>query len=277
MDIILQNAIKADFFVISGRNSGKIYEVLNTFYAKQTQFPKSQVNVNLYNTMDYENKSNWTLGENKPNSNPNKANLHFTAENTEYAEKKDISVSNCSIDKYALYEANFRKKETKMIMGMKQLWYVTVLVLMLGKTAPVAELATKKALTLEVTKRIAAASGQFAQKNRWNVVIAIVDDGGHLVYFERMDGVQTGSIEVAIRKAQAAAAFKRPTRVFEEAVAKGRTVLVSLPGGMPFEGGVPITVDGQVIGAVGVSGVTAQQDGMVAQAGVDALPKILGR
>ncbi|MHC4485380.1 MAG: GlcG/HbpS family heme-binding protein [Planctomycetota bacterium] len=162
-------------------------------------------------------------------------------------------------------------------MGMKQLWYVTVLVLMLGKTAPVAELATKKALTLEVTKRIAAASGQFAQKNRWNVVIAIVDDGGHLVYFERMDGVQTGSIEVAIRKAQAAAAFKRPTRVFEEAVAKGRTVLVSLPGGMPFEGGVPITVDGQVIGAVGVSGVTAQQDGMVAQAGVDALPKILGR
>ncbi|MHC4485379.1 MAG: hypothetical protein ACYS4T_09215 [Planctomycetota bacterium] len=106
MDIILQNAIKADFFVISGRNSGKIYEVLNTFYAKQTQFPKSQVNVNLYNTMDYENKSNWTLGENKPNSNPNKANLHFTAENTEYAEKKDISVSNCSIDKYALYVAN---------------------------------------------------------------------------------------------------------------------------------------------------------------------------
>jgi len=104
-----------------------------------------------------------------------------------------------------------------------------------------------------------------------------VDDGGHLVYFERMDGVQTGSIQVAIQKAQTAAAFKRPTRVFEEAVAKGRTALVSLPGGMPFEGGVPITVDGQVIGAVGVSGVTAQQDGMVAQAGVDALPKILGR
>ena len=164
-----------------------------------------------------------------------------------------------------------------MIMRMKQLWCVTILVLLFGKTAPVAELATKKALTLEVAKRIAAASGQFAQKNRWNVVIAIVDDGGHLVYFERMDGVQTGSVQVAIRKARSAAAFKRPTRVFEEAVAKGRTVLVSLPGGMPFEGGVPITVDGQVIGAVGVSGVTAKQDGMVAQAGVDALPKILRR
>jgi len=152
-----------------------------------------------------------------------------------------------------------------------------LLVVLVCQAAPVAELATKKALTLEVAKQIAAASSEFAQKNKWNVVIAIVDDGGHLVYFERMDGVQTGSIQVAIRKAQSAAAFKRPTKVFEEAVAEGRTVLVALPGGMPFEGGVPITVEGQVIGAVGISGVTAQQDGMIAQAGADALPKILGR
>ncbi len=164
-----------------------------------------------------------------------------------------------------------------MMMRMKQLWCTALLVLLFCEAAPVAELATKKALTLEVAKKIAAASGQFARKNRWNVVITIVDDGGHLVYFERMDGVQTGSIQVAIRKAEAAVAFMRPTRVFEEAVAGGRTVLVSLRGGMPFEGGVPITVEGQVIGAVGVSGVTAQQDGMIAQAGVDALPKILGR
>jgi len=78
-------------------------------------------------------------------------------------------------------------------------------------------------------------------------------------------------------KHQTAAAFKRPTKVFEEAVAEGRTVLLGLPGGMPFEGGVPITVENQVIGAIGVSGVTAQQDGMIAQAGVDALPKIIGR
>ncbi|MHC4510530.1 MAG: GlcG/HbpS family heme-binding protein [Planctomycetota bacterium] len=79
-----------------------------------------------------------------------------------------------------------------------------------------------------------------------------------------MDGVQTGSIEVAIRKAKTAVAFKRPTRLFEQAVADGRTVLVALPNGMPFEGGVPITVGDEVIGAVGVSGVTAQQDGMIA-------------
>jgi len=157
----------------------------------------------------------------------------------------------------------------------KKLFYTMLLVLLIAKVAPVAELANKKALTLEVAKKIAAASGQFAQKKQWNVVIAIVDDGGHLVYFERMDEVQTGSIEVAIQKAKTAVAFKRPTRLFEEAVAKGRTVLVSLPGGMPFEGGVPITIDKQVIGAVGVSGVTAQQDGMIAQAGIDALPKIL--
>jgi len=159
----------------------------------------------------------------------------------------------------------------------KQLLCSAIMVLLAAEIAPVAELATKKALTLEVAKQIATASGQFAKKNQWNVVITVVDDGGHMVYFERMDGVQTGSIEVAIRKAKAAAAFKRPTRLFEEAVAEGRTVLVSLPGGMPFEGGVPISVENQVIGAVGVSGATAQQDGMIAQAGADALPKFLAK
>lgn len=98
------------------------------------------------------------------------------------------------------------------MMRMKKLWFTVVLVLLVAETAPVAELTMKKALTLEVAKQVAAASGQFARKNQWAVVIAIVDDGGHLVYFERMDGVQTGSVQVAIRKAQTAAAFKRPTR-----------------------------------------------------------------
>jgi uncharacterized protein GlcG (DUF336 family) len=167
-------------------------------------------------------------------------------------------------------------KEIKMIR-MRNLWCAAALILMTAKTAPVAELAMKKALTLEVAKQIASASAEHARKDQWAVVISIVDDGGHLVYFERMDNVQTGSIQVAIRKAEAAVAFKRPTKLFEEAVAKGRTVLVSLPGGMPFEGGVPIMTNNQVIGAVGVSGVTAQQDGMIARAGVDALPRILNR
>jgi uncharacterized protein GlcG (DUF336 family) len=173
---------------------------------------------------------------------------------------------------------SFFVKEMKMVKQVKYLCCTALLLsVLVCQGAPVAELATKKALTLEVAKRIAAASKEFAQKNKWNVVISIVDDGGHLVYFERMDGVQTGSIQVAIRKAQAAAAFKRPTRLFEEAVAGGRTVLVALPNGMPFEGGVPIKIEDQVIGAIGISGVTAQQDGMIAQAGVDAMPRILAK
>ena len=140
-----------------------------------------------------------------------------------------------------------------------------------------AQLATKKALTLEITKQIAAASESHAKKNNWNVVIAIVDDGGHLLYLERMDGAQTGSVEVAIKKAQTATSFKRPSKVFGAGVEGGRTALVALPGALPFEGGVPITADGQILGAIGVSGVTAAQDGMIAQAGVDALGAILSK
>ena len=93
--------------------------------------------------------------------------------------------------------------------------------------ASAAELATKKALTLEVTKGIAAAAEKHAKENGWNVVIAILDDGGHLLYLQRMDGVQIGSIEVAIRKAESAINFKRPTKVFGDAVG-GRTALVAL-------------------------------------------------
>jgi uncharacterized protein GlcG (DUF336 family) len=134
-----------------------------------------------------------------------------------------------------------------------------------------AQLTDKKALTLEAAKKAAAAAEAEAAKNKWTVVIAIVDDGGHLVYLSRIDGTQTGSIDVAIRKARTAQAFKRPTKVFEDAIAGGRTALLGLEGIVPLEGGVPIMVGGQMIGAVGVSGVTSQQDGVVAKAGADAL------
>ena len=138
-----------------------------------------------------------------------------------------------------------------------------------------ADLPTKKALSLEVAKQVAAAAEKHAKENKWNVCIAIVDDGGHLVYFQRLDGTQYGSVEVSQRKAASAIAFKRPTKVFEEGVAGGRTVLVTLPGALPLEGGLPLVVDGEMIGAIGVSGVTSQQDGMIAQAGADALAGIL--
>jgi glc operon protein GlcG len=134
-----------------------------------------------------------------------------------------------------------------------------------------AQLADKKTLTLEAARKIAAAAEAEAAKNKWGVVIAIVDDGGHLVYLQRIDGTQTGSIDVAIKKAQTAMAFKRPTKVFEDAVAGGRNAILALPGALPLEGGVPLSAGGQIIGAIGVSGVTAQQDGQIAKAGADAL------
>jgi len=132
-----------------------------------------------------------------------------------------------------------------------------------------AQLTDKKALTLDAAKKIAAAAEAEAVKNKWNVVIAVVDDGGHLIYLQRMDTTQTGSIDVAIRKAQTAMSFKRPTKVFEDAIAGGRNALIALSA-LPLEGGLPVTVGGQVIGAVGVSGVTSQQDGQIAKAGVDS-------
>ena len=136
-----------------------------------------------------------------------------------------------------------------------------------------AQLASKKALTLDAAKRIAAAAEAEAKKNKWNVVIAVVDDGGHLLYLQRQDGTQTGSIDVAVGKARTAMAFKRPTKVFDD-LAKTRPSIVSLgTDAVLLEGGVPIAVDGQVIGAVGVSGVTSQQDAQIAEAGIAALER----
>ena len=134
-----------------------------------------------------------------------------------------------------------------------------------------AQLADKKVMTLEAAKKIAAAAEAEARKNNWNVVIAVVDDGGHLIYLQRMDGTQTGSIDVAIGKAKTAMAFKRPTKVFDE-LAKTRPSIVSISAdAVLLEGGVPIKVGDQVIGAVGVSGVTSQQDAQVAEAGIAVL------
>jgi glc operon protein GlcG len=136
-----------------------------------------------------------------------------------------------------------------------------------------AQLASKKALTLDAAKRIAAAAEAEAMKNKWSVVVAVVDDGGHLLYLQRQDGTQTGSIEVAVGKARTAMAFKRPTKVFDD-LAKTRPSIVSLgTDAVLLEGGVPIAVDGQVIGAVGVSGVTSQQDAQIAEAGIAALER----
>jgi uncharacterized protein GlcG (DUF336 family) len=151
--------------------------------------------------------------------------------------------------------------------------------LALSVTIPLmaAELATKKSLTLEVAKQLSAVAEKAAAANKWTMVIAILDDGGNLLHLARMDETQIGSVEVAIEKGRSAIMFKRPTKVFEEAVAGGRTAILKLPGAMPVEGGLPITVDGKIIGAIGVSGGTSPQDGEVGKAALDALPKILGK
>lgn len=141
-----------------------------------------------------------------------------------------------------------------------------------GVTSATAQLADKKALTLDAARKITAAAEAEAKKNNWRMVIAVVDEGGHLVCLERIDETQTGSIDVAIQKARSAAAFKRPTKVFEDGLAGGRMALLGLSGAIPIEGGLPLVVDGKVIGAIGASGGTAPQDGQVAKAGADALP-----
>ncbi len=130
---------------------------------------------------------------------------------------------------------------------------------------------TKPGLTLAAAQRMAAAARAEAQKNGWNMVIAIVDDGANLLYLERMDHALLGSVTVAQEKAKTAARFKRSTKVFEDAIAGGRAVLMSLPGALPIEGGLPILVDGHVIGAIGASGATSAEDGRVAAAGLAAL------
>ena len=134
-----------------------------------------------------------------------------------------------------------------------------------------AQLADKKVLTLDGARKVAAAAEAEAKKNNWNVVIAVVDDGGHLIYLQRIDGTQTGSIDVAIQKARTAQAFKRPTKVFEDAIAGGRNALIALHGALPLEGGLPIMVGGQLVGAIGVSGVKSTEDGQIAKAGAESL------
>lgn len=127
-------------------------------------------------------------------------------------------------------------------------------------------------VTLENAKKAAAPAVAEAEKNHWNVAVAIVDTSGNLVYYEKMDGTQLGSANVAVEKARTAALFKRPSKAFEDAVMSG-------PGGarvlsmnvMAINGGIPLVQDGKIVGAIGVSGAASAQDAQCAQAGADAL------
>jgi uncharacterized protein GlcG (DUF336 family) len=146
-------------------------------------------------------------------------------------------------------------------------WTLCLLVAtpVLAQTPPV------RRLTLEDGRRIAAAAQAHARSNGWHVVVTVLDEGGHAILLERMDGTQTASVEIALAKARSAAAFRRPTREMADWVAGGNVGLLALPGLVPVEGGLPLIIDGQTVGAVGVSGATARQDGEAAQAGAAAL------
>jgi uncharacterized protein GlcG (DUF336 family) len=126
------------------------------------------------------------------------------------------------------------------------------------------------AITLGTAKKIAAATIAECQKNKWNVAVAIVDTHGSLLYFERLENTQYASNDIAIGKARAAATYQRPTRAFAEVINKGGPATATLPGVFASPGGVPIMADGKVVGAVGVSGVTGDQDEQCAKAGASA-------
>ena len=130
---------------------------------------------------------------------------------------------------------------------------------------------SKPLLTLHDAKRIAAAAQAEAMRNSWRVVIAVVDDGGHLLYLERSHDTQFGSVDTAIAKAHAAIAFRRPTKTSEDAVLSGRLIHLSLPGVIPAEGGVPLYLNGIIVGGLGISGVRSSEDGQIAAAGAAAL------
>lgn len=139
------------------------------------------------------------------------------------------------------------------------------------------KLPERKTLTLEAARVALSACEAEARRNDWRVVIAVVDDGGHAVVLARLDGAQWSSIDTAVGKARAAVAWKRPTRLLEESVNNGRTAFLSIAQGMALlQGGVPIEIDGAVVGAVGVSGVKAADDEVVALAGVHAVKAALG-
>jgi uncharacterized protein GlcG (DUF336 family) len=128
-------------------------------------------------------------------------------------------------------------------------------------------------ITLEQAKKVAAAAIAEVRRNNWTMALAIVDTHGELVYFEKMDDTQIGSVVVCLDKARSAARFKRPTKAFQEMLASGGdgVRVLRIKGAVPVEGGVPIVIDGAIAGAIGMSGGSSAQDGQCAKAGADAV------
>lgn len=148
---------------------------------------------------------------------------------------------------------------------------LALLCLLAGPSTPTETLPTKEILTLRAARAIADAAEAEALRRGATVVIVVVDDGGALLVLHRLDDTQVASVEVGIAKARTAAIFRRPSKVFEDQVKNGRVAALGLPGAAPLQGGVPIIHRGKVIGAIGVSGNTPQEDEDIAKAGASFL------
>lgn len=156
---------------------------------------------------------------------------------------------------------------------MKQILFAAAALFVCAMPAASQTMSYGPNINIETAKKIAAPAIAEARKNNWNMAIAIVDTAGELVYFEKMDDTQVGSVQVAQSKARSAARFKRPTKAFQDALAAGGAGLrlLALDGAVPVEGGIPLVSGGKIVGAIGASGGTSEQDGVVAQAAVNAL------
>lgn len=143
--------------------------------------------------------------------------------------------------------------------------------LSMGVTSASAQFVEKKTLSLAAAKKMAAAAEAEAAKNNWSMVISVLDDGGNLIYLERMDGTQLGSIEVSQGKARTALQFKRPSKAFQDLIDKDQAHLITLGHITGVQGGLPIIYEGKIVGSIGCSGGTSAQDEQVAQAGINAL------
>jgi glc operon protein GlcG len=158
---------------------------------------------------------------------------------------------------------------------MRARWFSTICLALFtiafSSSRASAQFLEQKTLSLAAAKKIAAAAEAEAAKNKWTMAIAVLDDGGHLLYLERMDGTQIGSIEVAQGKARTAVHFKRPSKIFEDAIAANHLTLITIAGVTAIRGGLPVMVDGEAVGAIGVSGGDPQQDEQCAEAGLAAL------
>jgi glc operon protein GlcG len=142
----------------------------------------------------------------------------------------------------------------------------------LARAAEPAPITDTKSLTLEGAKRVASAAAAEARSHNEGGAIAVVDDGGNLLYLERIDGTFPAGAMISIGKARTAALFRKPTSAFEDVINNGRTAMVALPDFTPLQGGIPLEVDGRVVGAIGVSGASSQQrDEAVAKAGAASL------